>query len=359
MPTFHTLDLSSVYMHQVAIVGSGDEREFAATLTDVEVELTEADLNFLRERFVDALERRALRILPSEDVDSPTPTLVQDHLEDPNMLSLSQSLAIRLAAVQRLNAKPGLLVVADAELDGTKCVLIAKVEHQEAMRAEPTVLKDGLRGISLEHINDLVFGELNRVYKIAILRQTDLDASTEDAAQEFEGYLADIQNGRNFANYYLGEFLGFRLADEPEVLTERFLETFSVVIESSSLNANEKIDAHAALSLELKSNTQTLDAADFIRKHIPAAHQQVIQRGAKERGLPLMSFTKDPRRVKNKLDNLRIRLGGDISIDAPADQIGEAGKVRVQRNDTENGEELYDVTIKGVPLDSVSNSNSR
>lgn len=345
------MKLKSIFMHQVTLVDSNGEKHFEASVTDLPVDLSNVDLEFLRERFVDALDRYALRVVRSDDVDSPTPRDVHSHLAESNLENLSKTLAERLAAVQKLNSKSGVLVVADATLDNAPCLLVAKVEHQEAMRVEPMTSPNGQRGIVIQHIRDLVFSDNSKVYKIAMLMSVD------DEGSLIEGFLADVQNGRNFANFFMGDFLGLRLAAEPEVLTEKFLNVLAASIEESTLDANEKIDAHAALALDIKSNIPTLDANDFIRRHIPASHQNNIAQASTVRGLPMTPFSKDPSRVKSRLDNLRMKFGPDISIDAPPSSIGDGGKVQVTKTDAVGGEERYNVTINDVTLRSVANSH--
>lgn len=192
------------------------------------------------------------------------------------------------------------------------------------------------------------------------MQESSPGTETTDSPQRgVYGYLADVQNGRAFANYYLSDFLGMKLGEEPVVLTERFLNVLSAAIEQSSLIANEKIELHRTLSSELKSNSPTLDAGDFISKYVPGYAQRDIERATVARGLPLASFAKDAARVKNRLNNLRLDFGGEISVDAPASLVGSGGMISVEPHANALDNELYDVIIRGVPLSSVTNSNSR
>ncbi|MFP3460012.1 nucleoid-associated protein [Arthrobacter globiformis] len=352
MPDYSTLELSSIYMHQIALAQNG-EKSFEAFVTDVPVELDSKDTGYLTDRFCDALDKRALGIVPNPDVDSPTPSVLRQHFSAPDLKSTSQQLAVRLSASQRLTAKTGLLVVADATLDDMACVLVAKVEHQEAMQAELQILENGDRALAIKRIPDLVFGEQNRIYKVSVLFSPLTDADP------VEGVLADIQNGGGFANYYLGEFLGMKLADEPEVMTERYLNQMTSAIQQSTLDADEKVQAQAALAIAIKSNSQTIDAKDFIADFIPHSHQMDVLRAAENRGVPMVAFTKDSRRIKPKLDNLKINLGNEISLVAPPHLVGGDGQVKVAKRMNSGSEELYDVTIEGVPLGTVTNTRSR
>lgn len=350
MPDYSTLELGSIFMHQVTLSTRGGDKHFEASLTDVPVQLDPMDVGYLRDRFCDALEKRALSIVPSDSVDSPTPRAIRSHFDNRDLKKASQTLAIRLAESQKLTAKTGLLVVADATLEGTTSVLIAKVEHQEAMQAEPTILANGDRTLSIKRIPDLVFGEQNRIYKVAVIRKPGA------AEEQLDGYLADIQNGGAFANYYLGEFLGMRLADEPEVLTERFMVKMTEAIQQSSLEADEKMEAQAALAITLKSNALVIDASQFVQDFIPYSHQMNVLTSALARGVPMASFTKDSRRINPKLDSLRIDLGGGISLLAPPDSVGPDGIVKIERQESESDEEIYDVNIHGVSLGKVTNT---
>jgi hypothetical protein len=352
VPDYSTLELGSIFMHQIALAESGD-KSFKAVLTDVPVELDAQDTGYLTDRFCDALDKRALGVVHNPDVDSPTPTILRQHFLTPDLKTASQQLALRLSASQRLTAKTGLLVVADAILDDTACVLVAKVEHQEAMQAEIQVLNNGDRTLAIKRIPDLVFGEQNRIYKVSIL------FSPTAHTDPVQGFLADIQNGGGFANYYLGEFLGMMLADEPEVMTERYLNQMTSAIQQSSLDGDEKMQAQAALAIAIRSNSQTIDAKDFIADFIPHSHQMDVLRAAENRGVPMVAFAKDSSRIKPKLDNLKISLGDDISLVAPPHLVGGDGQVKVAKRTGPGSDDLYDVTIEGVPLGTVTNIRSR
>lgn len=353
MPDFSTLTLNSIFMHQILLVGEGQDRGFGLALTDVPVELNDRDRGFLRNRFMDALRSGALAIVPSDNVDTPTPRRVAEHLQAASLKVLSHDLANRLVDVQKLNSKSGILVVADAVMDGKSSVLIAKVEHQEAMQAETKTLPNGDRALSIKRIPDLVFGEQNRIYKVAILSPD----SGEPAA--VSGYLADVQNSGRFATYFIADFLGMRLGDEPEVLTKKFMETMTEAISASSMGAEAKMEAQAALSVALKSNSQSLDPRKFVQDHIPQVHQPFVFRAASDRGAPLVPFNKDIKMVKNNLDNIRIQLGDDISIVAPTEAIGSDRRIKVERNKENNLAETYNITIPDVPLENVKNTRSR
>ncbi|QIV87527.1 nucleoid-associated protein [Glutamicibacter mishrai] len=353
MPDFSTLILKSIFMHQILLVGEGQDRSFGLALTDVPVELNDRDRGFLRSRFVDALRSGALAIIPNDEVDTPTPSLVAKHIEEPGLKALSHDLAERLVAAQRMNAKSGILVVADAVMEGKTSVLIAKVEHQEAMQAKTKKLPNGDRALSIKRIPDLVFGDQNRIYKVAIL-----SPDAEEQAN-ISGYLADVQNSGRFATYFISEFLGMRLGDEPEVLTKKFMDTMTEAISASSMDAEAKMEAQAALSVTLKSNSQSLDPRRFVKDHIPQVHQTFVFRAALERGAPPVPFNKDIKMVKNNLDNIRIQLGSDISIVAPTEAIGSDSRIKVERNKENSVAETYNITIPDVPLENVKNTRSR
>jgi len=257
-------------------------------------------------------------------------------------------------AAQTGTAKAGMLVVADASIENEEFLLVAKVEHQEAMRAEPKTNRGGGRYIQIERIRDLVFGEQTKIYKIAVV------SKSTSATGPLLGELADSQNGAGVAQYFLRGFLGMKLADEPQVLTERVLAGMTRAINGSNMSADDKIGAQTALALELQSNSPTLDPSSFIQKHIPVSHQGVVGRLAENLGTPMAIFPKDTSRVSSKINRTRIDLSGGVYLVAPTDVIGTDKIVRVETVESESSaQDEVLIRISGATLGSVTSNGTR
>ncbi|WP_323958881.1 nucleoid-associated protein [Arthrobacter sp. JZ12] len=355
MNDYSGLELGPVLIHQIRRTATADGPKFEASLTDEPVDFESEDRAFLTRRFQEALLRRATPVTEiGDNEDSVAPKLIREHWLNADIVALSKGLTHALVEVQTGVSRPGVLVVADATNNGEETLLIAKVEHQEAMRAEPQTNEAGNQYVRIERIRDLVFGEQTKIYKIAALPKTT------DALSPLTGDLADSQNGQGVAGYFLRGFLGLRLADEPEVLTEAFLKGMTKAINESGMAPEDKMDAQTALSLELQSNATSLNPTSFIQKHIPFTHQGEVSRIAPTTGTPMTSFPKNTTRVNARLNRIRIDLSQGVYLVAPPDLIGRDKVVRVERveSETSTKDEVL-IKITGASLGNVSSNGTR
>lgn len=311
------------------------------------------DRVFLTRRFIKALSRGAVAVVENSSDQRLVPDTIRSlWAEQDDLVKASQTIVTHLANSQPATALAGLLVVANATLGGDECVLIAKVEHQEAMRIEPIVSEAGVRIFQLQRLHDLVFGDAARIYKIAVLSKAA--SSTGQVA----GTLADEQNGTGQAAYYLRAFMGMKLREEPPVLTEQYMERMTAVLNKSTMPPENKVDAQMALLADLKSNVPQVSGQQFIRDFVPQEYQTQVRDLAIEAEVPLVSFAKDLVRVNSRLSRVRIDMTNDVYIIAPFDSVGEGKQVVVTTNDTELGPRDT-VTISGGELRNIKPNGSR
>lgn len=345
---YGSLSLDEIVMHQVRRVKDGSETKFETMLTDEPIVLQPADRDFLTQRFVKVLSGRGLPI-----VENPTASPLAGYVRgtwfpQADFVELSKQMTTHLAATQPGNALPGLLVVARGKLAGDELVLVSKVEHQEAMRLEPSTNAAGHQIFTIERLKDLVFGDTAKIYKIAIL------SKSQSAAGVLSGEIVDEQNGFSIAAYFLGKFMGMKLREEPAVLTERFLDKMTSVINKSSLTSDARLDLQSALVSELASNRKTVDPESFIRDFVPKGHGPEIKALAADEGAPLVVFGKDTQRVSGRMSRLRVDLSNDVHVIAPPELVGPGRDVSIEHSS--DGDR---VLIQGGRVSSIKSSGGR
>lgn len=200
------------------------------------------------------------------------------------------------------------------------------------MRIEPSVTASGHKIFEIERLNDLVFGDLARIYKVAIISRA------ASSTGSLGGEIVDEQNGMGVANYFLRKFMGMSLREEPAVLTERFLDRMTTAINQSTMTADEKLDAQAALVTEMRSNSPTVDPEAFIRDHIARGHGSEVRSLASEAASPLVRFAKDTSRLESRLSRLRLELDNGVVVLAPADSVGDGQGVQIEHSTNGEGD---------------------
>ena len=342
MANYAMLTLNNVMMHQILLTG-GDQRGFSTVLTDVPVELSSQDLGYLLRRFRTSLSNRALPILQADaEPHAARSSLIALWGGTQTLVETSQALAESLAVTQPGTAAEGLLVVADGKLGGEDALVIAKVEHQEAMRLEPALDASGKHVFTVELIRDLVFGDKTRIFKVAAF------VKSWSSTGVLTGEAVDEQSDRNIAAYFLSKFLGMKLREEPSVLTESLLNGFTAAINKSGMSGEQKMEVQSALLAELRSNEKSLDPQAFIRKHVPTGHAKEVASLATNARAPMVVFSKDTSRVDSRMRRVRLDLEKDITLVAPPEEIGENGAIRVHEDGSAST-----VTIHGAKVESV------
>lgn len=342
MVNYAQLSLDNVMMHQILRAGA-NERGFLTVLTDVPVELSAQEVGYLEQRFRASLANRALPIV--QDTADPHPArsaILGLWGTEPSLTTASQALAESLASTQPGSAVEGLLVVASGTLGREDALVIAKVEHQEAMRLEPTRNENGKNVFTVELIRDLVFGDKTRIFKVAAF------VKSWSATGTLTGEAVDEQSDRSIAAYFLGKFLGMKLREEPSVLTESLLHGFTVAINGSSMTGEQKSNVQSALIAELRSNERSIDPHAFVRKHVPAGHAKEIVSLASAARAPMVVFSKDTSRIDSHMRRVRLNLEKDITLVAPPQEIGEGGAIQVH----EDGD-TSSVIISGARVESI------
>lgn len=201
MTNFASLKLGNVMMHQITKSAEGSPDRFDLGLTDEAVEMSAENIAFLTNRFVRALSGKSNSVVEDPSKDSETPKRIKSiWTDEEKFVDQSQKMAEDLRAIQPGTALAGLLVVAEATLGNEEALLIAKVEHQDAMRIDPQTNEAGHRIFHIERIRELVFGDSARIYKVAVL------SKVASAGGQVTGYFVDDQNGFGYAAYFSAAF---------------------------------------------------------------------------------------------------------------------------------------------------------
>lgn len=349
MTSYAALRLNAMVMHQIRKTVDSDQR-FTVLLTDEAVNLEAEDRTFLTTRFIKALSGRGAPVVEDRGIGSEVPSHIRE-IWSPgaDFVEKTKEITRFLASLQPGSALEGLLVIANVSIGNEEALLISKVEHQEAMRLEPVTNAAGHQVFEIERIRDLVFGDTAKIYKVAVL------VRSLSAGGVIVGEVVDDQNGNRLADYFLGTFLGMRLREEPAVLTERFLDTFTSSVNKSSMSAESKMEVQSALITELQSNSTQISPLGFIQNHVPNGFGPEVRSLVEDAHGPLALFSKDTNRIDSRIRRIRMDLSNGVLVIAPPDEIGGHGSVTVEHEN--DGSDT--VRITGAQLKSIKGSGGR
>lgn len=156
-------------------------------------------------------------------------------------------MAEHLFQVESGRTSQGLVMAVLATIDSTQWIILSKIEHEKGVQVQLETTDAGERTFSLTYLNNLIFAETTKVYKIAAF-----SLAGSQAGSPITGYAADPQNGRAIADVWLHDFLGCDYVERPEVLTERFYEGVTKAVSTvASLSPAQAAQVEIALLAEM------------------------------------------------------------------------------------------------------------
>lgn len=314
-----------VIMHPVP-KGKAPDGSDPILYSEAPIALTSDDRAFIQRRLRHSLGGYARPVVEDASLGSAVPDMVRDLLESSSKLvAHSCALARELHLEQKYVSPGGLVMTIIGTVGMSRCVVIAKMEHQEGMRVEQTTNDKGQRTFKAEHLRDLILGDGTRVFKVGIFVKPDdgeLDGHVVDDQQTFGGV----------ANYFI-HFLGCQFRQQADVQTEAFLNLAQKFFAQRTKNDPEANAAYEiALLAELQSGSDKIQPEQFATDHLRDEDQDLFLQRVRDAGLPTKSFRKDVTLVKSRIRRMRIQTERGADVFAPPDMFDD-GSVTVEQGD--------------------------
>jgi hypothetical protein len=329
-----TFDIANVMIHRMPKVKKGDKNptEFEETLAEAPVNLTPDLKRFFRGRITTSIDRQSFVAVfdppptgdgvprPGEE-PSRVPNVLIDYFTDPTnkLVDASRELARELYRRQSGQNSAGLLVVADARvMSGKKvgaCLVILKLEDDEALLVEPTTTADGLATFDAS-VRAVTLPDAAKVFKAALFpparELAKLEAKVSDAQRDPNDF------GDEIATFFL-RFLGCKLRDTADRTTSAFVER-AVEFANSITDEGTRADYMNLIMGEVKSASQTIDPRQIAKKLQPEHRDAFLDASRLPDGsIPLIQ--KDLSKVGSRLDNVLYEFAGGIKVWGPREAV--------------------------------------
>lgn len=238
-------------------------------------------------------------------------------LEESDSIRITQEIAKELHDVQTARNPGGMLLFIPCHSNKRNGIAILKVEREEGVRIQRDSNERGQTTFSVQHIKDLMLTKKTKLFKIVLFYKD---------GENIVGYLCDQQQGvfgnREVANFFLVDFLGCKLKEEPHVTTKKFFETAMDFINSATLSDSERIETHTHLISELTNNAQMINALDFARRCLPQTKLQEFINVLNNNHVPL-TFSKNIILIADRIKKIRYEFECGIKIWGTEDKIKE------------------------------------
>ena len=169
--------------------------------------------------------------------------------------------------------------------------------------------------ITLNYVNDLLFGNSQRLLKIGLfIEETEAANNTNtqrvpgDFAIKVFDHLMSNTSDTNAAMYFYKTFLGCKLAETKAVKSKLFFETTDAFIMGNSiLTQAQKEDCRGGLFALMRGNTDILEPAAVAREIFPQEIQDAYINHCSSNGIT-GAFSKDNSLIMNKLKRRTIKF---------------------------------------------------
>lgn len=330
MPDFGSLVVDSVIMHELPHGRAGSEVDHGVTLTEAAIEFGGTDKGFLESRLREGLGGFARTVIEDVDEGSPTPEMIRGFFgshHDPLQVVVdhSRQLAIALRCLQAPVTPMSLFLLARSTIEGQEAVVIAKLDHEQAMRVQPTTTSEGLLTYRAQHLRDLVLGQATQVFKVAAFLSSEVPE-----VGLLSGHVVDTQRGQGgIADYFL-RFLGCQFILEARVLTQRFFELSQKVIRTVSKDDPETQAAYEiGLLAEMQSQARIISPEGFAQRVLKPEHQDTFMSDVRANGLPARRITKDTELISNEIRRVKVQTVRDATILVPPSMY-EDGSLKIE-----------------------------
>lgn len=304
MINLQLLQIDALIIHRVPKKSGQGEDPVAPTLSEATTPDDPRVRAFFQRRIRAAVEDRGLPIEVDPGRDRAASDAIEAMLNDAAQLTArSRALATRLFEVQDLRNPTGLLVAGVGRLSRRACIILLKIEHDSGIRAEERRIGGQLTFEVVVH-DDLLLTPHTQLFKGAVFA---LDGA------EIEALGADMQVRGGMADFFLEDFLGFRLHETAAVTTGRFLDIGERWI-GQLADPEKQARYEVALLAQLQSAVRSVNVPQFAEMNIDVADHQSFQDAVRGGGLRWSTFRKDTSRVESRIKRVAYTFASGIKI---------------------------------------------
>ena len=309
------LDISRTVFHDIP--NKQVRRGATLELSDVETVLDVTNRNLLRGKLVGGLRSYGYPIVVDTSIQSPVPPIVDRNLSGAgqDFVGASRYIAQFLYDKQPPSSLSGVLVMAECRLQSHRALALIKLEQVAGSIPTPHVDR-GLRRLDLEYASKVVLTEKVRVLKAGLF------VSEGAGINGISGLVVDAQirdrQRRVAADYFLKQFLGFKLQDDPAQLTKKCFDVVSRWIDTCVEDIQDRFHYRTSLRSEMLRGVNTLNLEQFAIEYLELHHRSSFIGYMASEGVPTHRFLKDLKRISHNLRHTQTEVADGIQIVARA-----------------------------------------
>lgn len=274
-------------------------------------------------------------IVFDENSESGIEALVSEYFDDDGgrHIEITQEIAQHLYDIQNAQNSSGLLLFLKCLYRNDLVLAILKVEREEGVRLHQQIIEQGLRTFNVEHIRDLMLTKNTKLFKIVLFYMEEGD---------IKGLICDQQMGRedrNVASFFLSDFLGCKLTEEPQILTKRFYEATLSFINECVESPEQKGEILNHLISELTNRNNSISPVQFARRVLEPNLRDNYIAHLSSNHASNRSFEKDICMIEKRLKRIQYDFVSGICVLGSKEAISDNTSIMK----TDSGETVFEI----------------
>lgn len=320
-----TFSVARAIVHDVPLPST---QVVAPLLSDVE-STTDDDLRRYFERRIVGTLAEGFPVASEPQTASPVPLELAGYFNGADFAEMSRAVATHLFNCQTPSTSPGLLTVLSGQVDGRDCLALLKLEKQTGVRVQRQGAP-GRKTFGIEQVKELMLTDETRVFKVGLFPSCRAPA-------DLEGLVCDNQGGYRpvvqIAAFFLGKFLGCRLVERADVITQRFFETSQQHFNTAIADAEVRARYEIALLAELSNENTRVRPRAFAETYLRLRDQDPYIAALKIRSTA-HQFPKDVSLIAPHIKRMSLWFKSGVRITGTTEGFEESVTISVEGDET-------------------------
>jgi hypothetical protein len=165
----------------------------------------------------------------------------------------------------------------------------------------------------VNYIKDLVLTRKTKLFKVGLFSAPDGDDGGEPAGtvcDEQRGYTPRIE----VAGFFLKQFLGCSLAEDPKISTKRFFMAAQDFFNEQIQDPAERTQALVHLLSELTNQKAKVNLKEFARDYLPTEKRQPFLTRMEHEGLRSLTIVKDIAHIESQTKKMALEFQNGVTV---------------------------------------------
>jgi hypothetical protein len=311
-----SLEINKIIFHEVKKQKTGPHKE-PPIFSDIESELDNRSKEIIKSRIILTINSpKSHEIIFSSISESPLPDLVKKLLNKPDknllneeFVTISKVIARHLNAIQTGVNPGGFVTVIIGKNKNFHFVALLKIERDEGVRLEETE-REGKKTFKINNINDLILTKNTKFFKISLFLSENIDSG------KYLGAICDNQlaGKKDYANFFLEDFLGCCLTEDPSLKTQDFFNTSMRFIQKFVEDPVDQAKYRLHLISYLSNEGKTIQPRKFAASSFQIKHRDPYEAYLTKEGVGINDIIRNTTLVDKGIKNMILEFENGVKI---------------------------------------------